>query len=801
MATNMDKAMQEFLLPDDLPPSEVEIELAGDEVEPTEFGDDEPAKADIPFSANLAEHMSEDELLKLATTLVADYETDVTDRKDWLETYNKGMDLLGLKIEEVSEPWPGACGVFHPLLMESAVRFQAETVMETFPSGGPVRTKIIGKETPEKKEAASRVEEDMNYTLLHRMKEYRPEHERMLISLFLAGNAFKKAYFDPVLERPCAPFISAEDVVVPYGASDIDSAERVTHVMRKTENQVAKLQVAGFYRDIELSAPGPALRDSTGKNSGAQATSGILDNRHVLLEMHVDIDLPGFPDVDEANNETGIARPYVVTIERSSNMVLSVYRNWDETDPLKAKRQHFTHYGFVPGFGFYYFGLVHLIGGHAKSATSLLRQLVDAGTLANVPGGFKAKGMRMKNADNPILPGEFRDVDLPSGTIRDNIMPLPYKEPSATLAALMDRVIEDARRYVGATDLKVSDMSSQAPVGTTLAILERSLKVMSAVQARIHYTMQEEFKLLSKIIRDHAPTDYTYDPESGNRQAKQADYDMVEIIPVSDPNASTLSQRVVQYQAVHQLSQTAPHLYDLPQLHRQMIETIGIKNAAKIVPMADDMSPVDPVAENMNMLMGKPMKAFMTQDHDAHLAVHTALLQNPKLAAAMGQNPKAQELTAAMHAHIMEHVAYKYRADIEKQLGAPLPPIPVDDETKLDPNDEIQVSQLAAAAAAKLLGKDVAEARAQQAAEQMKDPMVQMQMQELQNARDEIARKAKKDAADEKLGLMEIALKASGQAATAENQKLGTVLNALGDAADRELAARQAAKKTQTGGE
>ena len=686
------------------------------------------------FDANLAEYMSEGELQSLAGELLGHYEQDLASRKDWLDTYIKGLKILGIRYEERTEPWPGACGVFHPLLMESAVKFQSETIMETFPAMGPVKTKIIGKETQQKRDASIRVSDDMNYQLTEVMKEYRPEHERLLLSLALSGNAFKKVYFDPSLNRQTAVYIPAEDIIVPYGAANLETSDRVTHRMRKTKNELIKLQYAGFYRDIDLGEPMRVMDEVEKQKAEDQGFSASMDDRFQLLEMHVNIDLPGYPDVDKNNNETGIALPYVVTIEKGTGTVLAIRRNWREDDGLKAKRQHFVHYGYIPGFGFYYFGLIHLIGGHSKAATSLLRQLIDAGTLSNLPGGLKSRGLRIKGDDTPIAPGEFRDVDIPSGAIRDNILPLPYKEPSQTLAALMDRVVEEGRRFAAVSDLKISDMSSQAPVGTTLAILERVLKVMSAVQARIYYAMKQEFKLLAGIIRDNTPDEYSYEPEVGSRRAKKADYDDVDVIPVADPNAATMSQKVVQYQAVLQLSQTAPQIYNIPYLHRQMIETLGVKNANKIIPDMDDLKPIDPISENMGFLTGKPTKAFMYQDHDAHLQTHLSLLQDPKIAQMIGQNPQAQTISGAIMAHIMEHTAFQYRREIEKQLGAALPPPPDKemDTGYLPPEIEVQLSQLAAAAAAQLLQKDVAEAQAQQAAQQAQDPLIQMQMMDLQ---------------------------------------------------------------------
>jgi hypothetical protein len=712
---------------------------------------DEPRATD--FDANLAEFMNENDLQSLASELIGDYEQDTASRKDWLDTYIKGLKILGIKYEDRTEPWPGACGVFHPLLMESAVKFQSETIMETFPAMGPVKTKIIGKETPEKKDSSIRVADDMNYQLTEVMKEYRPEHERLLLSLALSGNAFKKVYFDPSLNRQTAVFIPAEDIIVPYGAANLEAAERVTHRMRKTKNELRKLQYAGFYRDVDLGDPIRTMDEVEKQKAEDQGFSASMDNRFQLLEMHVSIDLAGYPDVDDDNNETGIALPYVVTIEKGTGTILAIRRNWREDDELKAKRQHFVHYGYIPGFGFYYFGLIHLIGGHSKAATSLLRQLVDAGTLSNLPGGLKSRGLRIKGDDTPIAPGEFRDVDVPSGAIRDNILPLPYKEPSQTLSLLMDRIVEEGRRFAAVSDLKVSDMSSQAPVGTTLAILERVLKVMSAVQARIYYTMKQEFKLLAEIIRDNTPEEYSYEPEVGDRKAKKADYDDVDVIPVSDPNAATMSQKIVQYQAVLQLSQTAPQIYDLPYLHRQMIETLGVKNAAKIIPIEDEMKPIDPVTENMNLLTGKPVKAFLYQDHEAHISVHMSAMQDPKVQQMVGQNPMSQQIMSAAQAHLMEHVAFQYRKEIEKQLGATLPNF--DEDEEIPESLEVQVSQLSAQAAAKLLQKDLAEAKAMQIAQQQQDPIIQMQQMELQLRAQELQLKQQQMQMDAQLKMAE----------------------------------------------
>jgi hypothetical protein len=720
-----------------------------------ELEKEEPRAED--FNANLAEYMSENELQSLASELIGQYDQDLSSRKDWLDTYIKGLKILGIRYEERTEPWPGACGVFHPLLMESAVKFQSETIMEVFPAMGPVKTKIVGKETPEKKDSAIRVADDMNYQLTEVMKEYRPEHERMLLSMSLAGNAFKKVYFDPSLDRQTSVYIPAEDIVVPYGAANLDTAERVTHRMRKTKNEVRKLQYAGFYRDVDLGDPVRTMDEVEKQKAEDQGFSASMDDRFQLLEMHVNLDLAGYPDVDDDNNETGIALPYVVTIEKGTGTVLAIRRNWREDDDLKEKRQHFVHYGYIPGFGFYYFGLIHLIGGHSKAATSLLRQLVDAGTLSNLPGGLKSRGLRIKGDDTPIAPGEFRDVDIPSGAIRDNILPLPYKEPSQTLAMLMDKIVEEGRRFAAVSDLKISDMSSQAPVGTTLAVLERVLKVMTAVQARVYYAMKQEFKLLAAIIRDNTPEEYSYEPEVGKASAKKSDYDNVDVIPVSDPNAATMSQKVVQYQAVLQLSQTAPQLYDLPYLHRQMIETLGIKNVDKIIPMPEDQKPRDPVTENMDAMTGKPLKAFMYQDHEAHIAVHMALGQDPKMAQMIGQNPMAQQITSTLQAHIMEHVAFQYRREIEKQLGASLPPLPQDenDEYDLPPEIEVQLAQISAAAASRLLQKDQAEMQMQQAMQQAQDPLVQMQMMDLQIKQMEAQTKQMKAQMDAQLQMAE----------------------------------------------
>ena len=614
--------------------------------------------------------------------------------------------------------------------------------METFPAMGPVKTQIVGAVDRLREEAAARVREDMNYQLTDVMVEYRPEHEKLLWSLPLAGSAFKKVYFDPSKGRQVAMFISAEDIVVPYGASSLESAERVTHVMRKTKNDLLKLMAAGFYMDVELGEPSHELDDIEKQKAEETGMSAINDDRFRLLEMHVDLDLEGFEDKDKDGEMTGIALPYVVTVEKGTRKILAIRRNRYEDDKLKTKRQHFVHYQYIPGFGFYGYGLIHLIGGYAKSATMLIRQLVDAGTLSNLPGGLKSRGLRIKGDDTPIAPGEFRDVDVPSGSIRDNILPLPYKEPSQVLYALFQNIVQEGRAFASSGDMKVSDMGSQAPVGTTLAILERTLKVMTAVQSRLHFAMKQEFKLLKGIIADYCPEDYDYEPVDARRSARKEDYDLVDVIPVSDPNAATMAQKIVQYQAVLQLAQTAPQLYNLPVLHRQMIEILGIKNASKLVPIEDDAVPVDPVQENQNLLIGKPVKAFIQQNHEAHIQVHMAAMQNPKIMQLMQMNPQAPAIQAAAMAHINEHIAFEYRKQVEMQLGTPLPGEEANKE--ISPEMADQIAMMAAKASAILLQRDQQEAKQQQAQQQMQDPIVQMQMQELQIKQGELQLKQQK---------------------------------------------------------
>jgi hypothetical protein len=726
-------------------PESVSIKAGGLEIEI------EKEDMDDEFNENLAENLDDDVLTELAGDLLGEYQSDVDSRKDWVQTYVDGLELLGLKIEERTEPWPGACGVYHPLLSEAIVKFQSETIMETFPAAGPVKTSILGQETQERIEAAQRVKEDMNYQLTEVMVEYRPEHERMLWGLGLSGNAFKKVYFDPNLDRQVSLFVPAEDIVVPYGASSLETSERVTHVMRKTKNELRKLQVMGFYKDVELDDPTDTLDEIEKKIAEQMGFKASQDDRYKLLEMHVYLDLPGYEDKDEKGKETGIALPYVVTIEKGTETVLAIRRNYHADDPNKQKRDHFVHYGYVPGFGFYCFGLIHLIGAFAKSGTSILRQLVDAGVLSNLPGGFKTKGLRVKGDDTPIAPAEFRDVDVASGTIKDNIMTLPYKEPSQVLYTLLGTIVDEGRRFASAADLKVSDMSSQSPVGTTLAILERTLKVMSAVQARVHYAMKQEFKLLKNIIRDYTPEDYEYDPVEGPPRAKRSDYDMVEVLPVSDPNSATMSQKVVQYQAALQLAQSAPQLYDLPLLHRQMLEVLGIRNASKLVPIEDDLKPTDPVSENMDALNEKPLKAFIYQDHAAHITVHMSMLQDPVTVQILQQNPKAQSIAAAFMAHIMEHFAFQYRKNIEDKLGVPYP----DPNEEMPEDMEVEISRLAAAGAQKLLQANQAMMAQQQAQQAAQDPIVQMQQQELQLKAAEVQRKAAKDQMDAQLRMQQ----------------------------------------------
>jgi hypothetical protein len=758
-------------------------------------------EVDDEFNANLAEDMDEGQLTELSGDLLGEYDADINSRKDWLTTYVDGLELLGLKVEDRTEPWPGACNVYHPLMTEALVKFQAETMMETFPAAGPVKTVIVGKQTKEKEDAAERVKDDMNYQLTDMMPEYRPEHERMLWGLGLSGNAFKKVYYDPNIERQVSMYVPAEDIVVPYGASNLETAERVTHVMRKTKNELHRLQVAEFYRDVDLGEPYSDIDEAEKKIAEKLGFNPTEDDRYKILEMHVNIDL------ENGDSEDGIALPYVITIEKGTGTILAIRRNWNPDDKLKAKRQHFVHYGYIPGFGFYCFGLIHLIGAFAKSGTMILRQLVDAGTLANLPGGLKSRGLRIKGDDTPIAPGEFRDVDVPSGAIRDNILPLPYKEPSQVLNQLMNQIIEEGRRFASAADMKVSDMSANSPVGTTLAILERTLKVMSAVQARIYYAMKQEFKLLKGIIRDYTPTEYSYEPEVGDRRAKQSDYDNVDVIPVSDPNAATMSQKVVQYQAVMQMAQANPQIYDQVELNKQMLEVLGVKNIGKLIPSADDQKPKDPVSENMNIINGKPVKAFMYQDHEAHIRVHMTAMQDPKIAQLIGQNPQAQVIQAAAMAHINEHIAFAYRQQIEKQLGASLP---APDDT-LPETVEVELSKLTAQAAEQLLQLNQKEAAQQQAQQQSQDPLIQMQQQELAIKEKEVMIKEQKTMADIELDKARLMLDKEkidsqeriegaklGAKSAFDKDKLEADLNARGVDIGLKLSAQEQAQQQDT---
>ena len=770
---------------------ELEIEIVNPEMVTLDDGSveitiipDMGIDSEIPFDGNLADGLEESVLGSLADELGGLIDSDIDSRKEWADTYAKGLDVLGFKYEARTTPWEGACGVHSTVLAEAAIRFQAETMSETFPAGGPVRVKVIGKETPEKTEAAERVKADMNYELTEVMVEYRPEHERMLYSLGLAGSAFKKVYFDPNLGRQVAVYIPAEDVIVPYGASHIETAERVTHVMRKTKNEVKKLQASGFYRDVELGDATPYHSDIEEKKAEDGGYSITDDDRYALYEVHADLIIDG---VDEDEDE--IAKPYIVTMDRGSDEILAIRRNWDIDDELMLKRQHFVHYVYIPGFGFYGLGLIHIIGGYARAGTSLIRQLVDAGTLANLPGGLKSRGLRIKGDDTPIEPGEFKDVDVPSGSIRENIMPLPYKEPSQTLLALLDKITNEGRRLGAISDMNISDMSANAPVGTTLALLERTLKPMAAVQARVHYAMKQEFKMLKSIIAEYSDVGYEYNPAKGDVSARQEDYMLVDVIPVSDPNSSTMAQRVVQYQAVLQMSQQAPQIYNLPQLHRQMIEVLGVKNADKLVPIEDDLKPVDPVSENMNSLMSKPLKAFIQQDHESHIAAHVAFIQDPMIGGLTKQNPQAKQIMAALQAHIAEHLAFQYRNKIEEQLGATLPL----------PNEELpdllaaDIAQLIAKAGQQLTALNKQEAAQKEAMAKAQDPVMQLQQADMQIKQAEVQRKAQKDQADAQIRQAELQLKAQGQQA-------GTKIDAAKLALDKQelqLDAQTSAAKLQ----
>ena len=713
--------------------------------------------------SNLAEFIEESELESMASELVSDFESDRESRSDWARAYVKGLDLLGMKIEDRQQPWAGASGVFHPVLTESVVRFQAQAMGELFPASGPVKSKIMGKMTPEKADQADRVQNEMNYLLTEEMTEYRDELEQMLFKLPLAGSAFKKVYYDPLMDRPCAVFVPSEEFVVSYGATDLMTCPRYTHVMKKSENEIRELQVAGFYRDVELPAPSPDFSDIQEKYDELDGESAVIedDDRHTILEMHVTINMP-----DEFDDPDGIARPYVVTIDKSSREILSIRKNWYEDDQRKKKRLHFVHYRYLPGLGFYGTGLIHLIGGLAKSATSILRQLVDAGTLSNLPAGLKARGLRIKGDDTPLMPGEFRDVDVPGGAIRDSITFIPYKEPSSVLYSLLGNIVEEGRRIGSVADIQVGDMNAQAPVGTTLALLERSMKVMSGVQARLHAALKKELRLLSKIVHDYMPDEYAYEVDGDF--SRRADFDKrIDVIPVSDPNAATMAQRIMQYQAALQLAQQAPQLYDMGKLHRQMLEVLGIQDAGDLIKLPEDIKPSDPVTENMMILKQEPVKAFKYQDHEAHIAVHMAAAEDPKLSQMVGQSPFAQVIQQAMAAHITEHVAFQYRREMEKMLGVEMP----DEDQPLPEDVEVEISRLAKDAAEKLLKKDQAEVSQQQAQQQQQDPVVQMQQQELQLKAQELQHKMQLDTA--KLQLEAEKIKAANQR---EGAKLGVKL-------------------------
>jgi hypothetical protein len=719
----------------------LEIEIVDPEMVTLDNGDVEITlipgedEEESEFDSNLADMLDENEQNKLVDELIGLVEADTQSRKEWAETYVKGLDILGFKYEERTAPWEGACGVHSTVLAEAAIRFQAEAMSETFPAQGPVKIKILGKEDKEKEEAGERVRADMNYQLTDNMVEYRPEHERMLYSLGLAGSAFKKVYFDPTMGRQCAIYIPAEDVIVPYGASNIEDAERVTHVMRKTKNDLRRLQASGFYADVDMDDPAPYqtdIEERKAEEAGYQINS---DDRYTLYEIHANLTIEGIDDEDD------LAKPYVVTLERGTGELLSIRRNYDEDDELEKKRQHFVHYSYVPGFGFYGLGLIHIIGGYAKAGTSIIRQLVDAGTLSNLPGGLKSRGLRIKGDDAPIEPGEFKDVDVPSGSIRDNIMPLPYKEPSQTLLALLNQITTEGRRLGAVADMDISDMSANAPVGTTLALLERALKPMAAVQARVHYAMKLEFRMLKDLMAENAPEEYNYEPHRGEVTARRSDYEMVEVIPVSDPNSTTMAQRVVQYQTVLQMSQQAPQIYNLPQLHRQMIEVLGVKNADKLVPTKDDAKPTDPISENMNVLTSAPIKAFLNQDHEAHIATHQAFLKDPMVMGALGKTPAAQQMMQAMQAHIAEHVGFRYRAQLEQKLGAPLP-MP---NEKLAPEIEVELSRLAMEAGQQQSQANQQKQAQQQAQAKAQDPIMQLRQKEVQIKEQEVQLRAQKD--------------------------------------------------------
>jgi hypothetical protein len=722
----------------------INVEVPGEDLGPTvtaeedggvtvDFGDpaDEEGAAPEHFD-NLAEYMDDGDLSSIAADLISDFDNDLNTRAEWEKAYIQGLDLLGLKIDERTTPWPGACGVFHPVLTEAVIRFQAQTIMEVFPSSGPVETKIVGKADEEVLKQAQRVKQEMNYMVTEKMRDYRSETEQLLFRLPLAGSAFRKVYYDTVNMIPAAVFVPAEDFVVAYGTTDLAACPRYTHVTRMYPNELRKLQVSGFYRDIDIPEPTPdysSLQKKYDKVKG-ETPSVTDDPRHAILEMCVDLDLPGFEDED------GLELPYVVTIEKSSREVLAIRRNWKEGDTTFAKRQYFVHYQYLPGLGFYGTGLIHLIGGIAKSATSILRQLVDAGTLSNLPGGLKARGLRIKGDDNPIMPGEFRDVDVASGSIRDSITFLPYKEPSSVLYQLLGNLVDEGRRIGSIAEMDVGNSNPEAPVGTTLALLERSMKVMSAVQARVHQSLSREFQLIADVIREYMPPEYEYavSETDVNPYSRQADFDgRVDIIPVSDPNASTMAQKVMQYQAAIQLSQNAPEgMYNTEVLHKQMLHALNVPNIDLILPPKDQAVSTDPVTENMHVMSGKAIQVFPDQDHDAHIKVHTAFMQDPIYQQFVSQNPNAQQFVGAIQSHLAEHFAYSYRRQIELKLGVSLPQM----GQQLPPDVENDIAKLAAVAADRLLQQHNAE---QELAKQdPNDPLTVMQREELAIKRDAV---------------------------------------------------------------
>jgi hypothetical protein len=795
----IDKPMTPSLIPemmDDFEDEEVlEIEVVNPDAITIEEDDgsvtvimDPDMQEDImgpDHNSNFAEFLDEDELDSIGSELVDQFTSDRESRKDWARVYMKGLDLLGLKIEDRDQPWPGACGVYHPVLIEAVVRFQAQAITELFPAGGPVRTKIMGHVNEEKIKQASRVEHEMNYQLTENMSEYRDEMEQMLFRVPMAGSAFKKAYFDPMLERPVSMFVPAEDFVVSYGAADLLTADRYTHVMKKSQNDVRKLMVNGFYRDIELPDPAPEFSDIEEKYNELEGESSIGiedDDRHTILEMHVDYDLP-----EPYSDPDGIARPYVITIDKSSRTVLSIRKNWFEDDTKKQKREHFVHYRYLPGLGFYGIGLIHLIGGLAKSATSILRQLVDAGTLSNLPAGLKARGLRIKGDDSPLSPGEWRDVDIPGGAIRDNIYPLPYKEPSGVLYNLLGNIVDEGRRIGSVADVDISSANQNAPVGTTLALLERSLKVMSGVQARIHHSFKKELKILAQIIHDHMPATYDYDLDG--QFSRVDDFDRrVDVTPVSDPNSATTSQRIIAYQAALQLAQQAPQLYNLGMLHRQMLETLSIPNADEIVKLPEDIKPNDPVTENMMILKQEPTKAFAYQDHEAHIATHMAMMNDPKIREIVGQSPFAGAIQGAIVEHVTEHVALQYRKEVEKQLGVPLP----ESEVLLPEDVERDLAPLIAQAAEKVLQKDQAEAAQKQSQEEQQNPLTQIQQREIALKEAEFNHKREMDMAklqaeiQNKEASREVELERISSQERQEGARLGVRVASEKDKLDRE---------------